>query len=92
VGETRLDLNATLLLYTDGLVEGDGQDLGANVRELQAVLGRGDPPSVQDVCSAVLDSQLRGRRRDDVALLVVKVTEMTSRSEPATTSVTATTS
>jgi serine phosphatase RsbU (regulator of sigma subunit) len=92
MGETRLELHATLLLYTDGLVEGDGQDLGANVLELQAVVGRADPPSVQDVCSAVLDSQLRGSRRDDVALLVVKVTEMNSRGEPATKTVTARTS
>jgi serine phosphatase RsbU (regulator of sigma subunit) len=82
MGETRLERNATLLLYTDGLVEGDGQDLAANVRELRAVLGRSDPPAVQDVCAAVLDSQLPGSRRDDVALLVVKVTELTSRGEP----------
>jgi serine phosphatase RsbU (regulator of sigma subunit) len=91
IGETRLELNATLFLYTDGLVEGEGQDLGGNVRELQAVLGRADPTAVQDVCAAVLDSQLPGSRRDDVALLVVKVTEMTSRREPATKTVTATT-
>jgi serine phosphatase RsbU (regulator of sigma subunit) len=91
MGETRLERNATLLLYTDGLVEGDGQDLAANVRELRAVLGRSDPPAVQDVCAAVLDSQLPGSRRDDVALLVVKVTELTSRGEPATETATATT-
>jgi serine phosphatase RsbU (regulator of sigma subunit) len=91
MGETRLDLNATLLLYTDGLVEADGHDLVASIRQLQDGLGRADRPAAQDVCAAILEAQLPGSRRDDVALLVVKVTELASRSEPATKTATATT-
>jgi serine phosphatase RsbU (regulator of sigma subunit) len=75
-GEVQLELNSTLLLYTDGLVEVEGQDLSANVEHLQVVLGRADRPEVHDVCAAILDAQLPGSRRDDVAMLLVKVTRL----------------
>src|SRR5262249_38938741 len=40
IGQTRLDVNSTLLLYTDGLVEVEGQDLGENIGQLKAMLSR----------------------------------------------------
>jgi serine phosphatase RsbU (regulator of sigma subunit) len=82
MGDRWLGLNSTLLLYTDGLVEAEGQDLAANVRQLQAVLGRAGLPAVQDVCATVLDAQLTSSRRDDVAILLVKVTELPATGEP----------
>jgi serine phosphatase RsbU (regulator of sigma subunit) len=82
MGDMWLDLNSTLVLYTDGLVEVEGQDLAANVGQLQAVLGKGGLRDAQDVCTTVLEAKLTGSRRDDVAILVVKVTELPSTAAP----------
>jgi serine phosphatase RsbU (regulator of sigma subunit) len=91
MGDKRLGLRSTLLLYTDGLVEAEGQDLAANLGQLQAVLSRGDLPAAQDVCATVLDAQLTDSRRDDVAILVVKVAELPSTGEPTAETATAAT-
>src|SRR5262249_44510864 len=80
-GLTRLEVNASLLLYTDGLVEVDGEDLAVQVEHLQMVLGGADGPTVRDVCTAVLDAQLPSSRRDDVAILLVKVIGSSSTGE-----------
>jgi serine phosphatase RsbU (regulator of sigma subunit) len=83
MGDRWLELNSTLLLYTDGLVEVEGQDLVAKVGQLQAVLGGAGLRAAEDVCATVLEAQLTGSRRDDVAILVVRVTELPSAGEPA---------
>jgi hypothetical protein len=72
-----------LLLYTDGLVEVEGQDLSVNVEHLQAILGRADRPEVEDVCAAIPDTQLPGSRGDDVAILLVKLTHLPTTGGPA---------
>jgi serine phosphatase RsbU (regulator of sigma subunit) len=81
-GETRLELNSALLLYTDGLVEDGDRDLSVNVERLRSVLARASGSDVQHVCSAILDAQLAGSRRDDVAILIVKVTDLPPTGEP----------
>ncbi len=82
-GEKLIGPGDTLLLYTDGLVEIEGQDLTETVTRLQGVLGRADLPTAQGVCEAVLEAQLHEQRRDDVALLAVGVTEVPSSGQPA---------
>jgi serine phosphatase RsbU (regulator of sigma subunit) len=82
IGQTRLTVNSALLLYTDGLVEVEGQDLAENIGQLKAMLSRTDRPVVQDVCAAIVEARLPVRRRDDLAVLVVKVTEPPSSGEP----------
>jgi serine phosphatase RsbU (regulator of sigma subunit) len=89
--QARLDVNATLLLYTDGLVEVEGQDLGTTVELLKGVLRRAAQPRVQDVCTAILEAQLPGGRRDDVAILVVKISDLPSTGDPTAETATATT-
>jgi serine phosphatase RsbU (regulator of sigma subunit) len=83
-GQTRLDVNSTLLLYTDGLVEVEGQDLSENLEQLSAILSKADRPVVQDVCAAIVEARLPVRRRDDLAILVVKITEPPSSGEQTT--------
>ena len=73
VGEKMLPARSTLLLYTDGLVEVRHQSLGVTIGELREVFGRADRPTAQEVCDSILATQLPGSRRDDVALLVVRL-------------------
>ncbi len=90
-GEKRLDPNSTVLFYTDGLVEVDGGDLGTNVEHLRAVLGRDDRPTGEELCAAILEAQPSGGRRDDVAILIVSVTDFPPTGEQAAEATTATT-
>ncbi len=81
-GHTRLGLGSTLLLYTDGLVEIEGEDLTVTVDHLKEVLQGADFPTAQEICDAVLEEQVQSSRRDDVALLVVKVAPRAPSGEP----------
>ena len=76
VGERMLAAGSTLLLYTDGLVESQGQNLAVTIDHLRQALGRADQPSAEQVCAAVLTTELPKTRRDDVALLVVRIEEV----------------
>jgi anti-sigma regulatory factor (Ser/Thr protein kinase) len=68
---TTLDPEATLLFYTDGLVEGPGLPLVEGLEQLRrASSGRDLDP--ESLCSSVLSSIGPGSR-DDVALLAVAV-------------------
>jgi serine phosphatase RsbU (regulator of sigma subunit) len=82
-GDRTLDLNSTLLFYTDGLVETEGADLAVTVGQLRDAFAGTHRPTAEGVCAAVLDTQLPGARRDDVALLVVTVTSLRPQAEPA---------
>jgi PAS domain S-box-containing protein len=69
-----LPAGATLVLYTDGLVESRTADLDAGLARLRAVAADatdgGDPdPGV--LCDRLLDALTGPRRADDVALLAV---------------------
>ena len=78
LAEAILPAGSTLLLYTDGLVEVRDQSLGVTVGQLREVLSRADPTSAREVCSSILGVQLATSRRDDVALLVVRLQPETS--------------
>jgi PAS domain S-box-containing protein len=67
-----LDDGATLLLFTDGLVERRGSDLDEGLRALQkTLLDLGEAP-LEDLCDAVLDRLVPGETTDDVALIAVR--------------------
>jgi GAF domain-containing protein len=66
-----LQPGATVVLYTDGLVERRGEDLDAGVERLRSALAEvGDRP-LDEVCDALL-SRLGEDAEDDVALLAVR--------------------
>ena len=64
-----------LAMYTDGLVERPGEDIGAGMTRLASALASGPAPSLDDLCDSVLAS-LAPRRRDDVALLLARTCPM----------------
>jgi serine phosphatase RsbU (regulator of sigma subunit) len=70
-----LDHGATVLLYTDGLVERRGQSLDEGLRELRDTLldlaSEGLPLDL--LCERVLRRMLPERRDDDVALVAVRL-------------------
>jgi serine phosphatase RsbU (regulator of sigma subunit)/anti-sigma regulatory factor (Ser/Thr protein kinase) len=70
--EGRLEPGATMLLYTDGVVERPGEPLDVGLERLRQTAASLDrrPGSM---CDAILDSMLpEGADRDDVALLVAR--------------------
>jgi len=70
----RLSDSATLLLYTDGLVERRGEGLAERLDQLAdaAVAARPDA-GLEDLCDALLGSAFATERpRDDVALIAVR--------------------
>lgn len=75
VGSRLLTPGSALLLYTDGLVETQGGDISAAVAQLRSVLSDAEGASAEGICAAVLETQVRSPRKDDVALLVVKIDE-----------------
>jgi len=73
-GSARLSDSATLLLYTDGLVERRGEGLAERLDQLAdaAVAARPDA-GLEDLCDALLGSAFATERpRDDVALIAVR--------------------
>jgi serine phosphatase RsbU (regulator of sigma subunit) len=70
-----LEPGTTIVLYTDGLVERPDADMDEGFARLVevAVAARHDDPD--ELADSILDAMLgSGRRRDDVALLIVRVT------------------
>jgi serine phosphatase RsbU (regulator of sigma subunit) len=66
-----LEPGATVLLYTDGLIERRGEDLDTGIERLRRTLADlGDVP-LDDVCDALL-LRLGADAEDDVALLAVR--------------------
>ncbi|HYJ74900.1 MAG TPA: SpoIIE family protein phosphatase [Kineosporiaceae bacterium] len=74
--EERVELprGATLVCYSDGLVERRGEDLALGIERLRRVVADSAARPVDDLAQAVLDGMLGGRlHEDDVALLVLRV-------------------
>ena len=71
---TTLDPWSTVLLYTDGLVEGPELPLGQGLDGLRSSL-EGGPREPEALCHAVLDTlDVRAGFRDDLALLALQLT------------------
>jgi serine phosphatase RsbU (regulator of sigma subunit)/anti-sigma regulatory factor (Ser/Thr protein kinase) len=71
---TTLDPWSTVLLYTDGLVEGPDLPLGQGLDGLLSSL-EGGPREPEALCHAVLDTlDVRAGFRDDLALLALQLT------------------
>ncbi|WP_155060299.1 SpoIIE family protein phosphatase [Streptomyces blattellae] len=74
--ETHAPAGATLVLYTDGLVESRDWDVLAGVERLCGRLraaGSGSaPPTLEDLCDNALGTLGTGDRDDDIALLAAR--------------------
>ncbi|OKI53616.1 SpoIIE family protein phosphatase [Streptomyces sp. MJM1172] len=69
--EIRLPEGSTLVLYTDGLIEGRHRDLDVTLDRLSRALAhRGRTP--EDTCRAVIDAVAPDHPEDDIALLVAR--------------------
>jgi PAS domain S-box-containing protein len=71
---TELDVpdGAVLVLYTDGLVEARGTDIGAGIERLRETLCR-RLDSLEDACDELLSAMEPGGEPDDVALLMARL-------------------
>jgi hypothetical protein len=67
---------STLLLYTDGLVEVPGQSLTELIGDLKLAAAAAAPQASPDeFCDRVLETMRPAASRDDVAMLVVRLSE-----------------
>jgi len=67
-----LQPGATVLLYTDGLVERRGEHLDTGLCRLTETAGRLADLPLQQLCDTLLQELADGRHEDDVALLAVR--------------------
>jgi serine phosphatase RsbU (regulator of sigma subunit) len=65
--------SATVVLYTDGLVERRDADLDENIARLAAVLGDVGNKPLDAMCDELLARLVPAQNEDDVALLAVRV-------------------
>ncbi|MEU9954396.1 SpoIIE family protein phosphatase [Streptomyces sp. NPDC050982] len=74
--EMHAPTGATLLLYTDGLVESRETDVGTGVEalrsSLRAAAGGRSAPSLELLCDHILGVMVPGSRDDDIALLTAR--------------------
>ena len=72
--EITLDRGATVLLYTDGLVERRGDELDDGLAQLRdALLAVGGDVTLDELCDQILKTMLPGEPDDDVALVAVRL-------------------
>jgi PAS domain S-box-containing protein len=71
--ELRLPPGSILALYTDGLIERPGEDIGIGLSRLVSALADGPAGSLDELCDSVL-ARLAPHPRDDVALLLARTT------------------
>jgi PAS domain S-box-containing protein len=76
--EMELPPGSVLALYTDGLIEQPGQDIGTGMSRLARTLTASPARSLDDLCDSVLTG-LGPYARDDIALLLARTTAGTAR-------------
>ncbi|MGY1749047.1 SpoIIE family protein phosphatase [Modestobacter sp. SYSU DS0511] len=74
-GETTVELppGATVLLYTDGLVERSGSDLDVGVGRLHRLATELAHLPLEELCDQLLERLVEGHPADDVALVAVRL-------------------
>jgi serine phosphatase RsbU (regulator of sigma subunit)/PAS domain-containing protein len=71
--QTELERGATVLLYTDGLVERRGQSIDDGLNHLRAILAELASWDLPELCDEVLARMLPRGAEDDVALAAVRL-------------------
>jgi serine phosphatase RsbU (regulator of sigma subunit) len=80
-GTLVLEPGATLILYSDGLVERRGVAIDVGLEELRAAAERSRRLGVDDLCDALVRDLLDGRPiQDDVVVLAIRVVGTTAAS------------
>ncbi|MEV5408498.1 SpoIIE family protein phosphatase [Thermopolyspora sp. NPDC052614] len=75
--ELTLPHDAVLALYTDGLVESRDRDIDVGIEALRKLLSV-RLRDLEDICDATIAAQRPGDERDDIALMLARVRELTS--------------
>jgi PAS domain S-box-containing protein len=79
-GSAFIPRGATVILYTDGLVEDRETDIDAGVAKLCALVAGHDPAlGVSTLCDRLLDELLTGPRTDDAAVVAVRISDSWGR-------------
>ncbi|MBO3751003.1 SpoIIE family protein phosphatase [Streptosporangiaceae bacterium NEAU-GS5] len=76
IRELVLPPGSVLALYTDGLVESRERDIDAGITALRKVLSA-SRQDLEDMCDLTIGTQRPGHDRDDIALLLAQVRELT---------------
>ncbi|HEY3957482.1 MAG TPA: SpoIIE family protein phosphatase [Streptosporangiaceae bacterium] len=72
-----VDDGSLLVLYTDGLVEVRGQDIDDGLARLRNVFGPGATERpLEDLCKATLDGVYSDQQRDDIAVLLARLSRI----------------
>jgi anti-sigma regulatory factor (Ser/Thr protein kinase) len=71
-GSTTLEPGATLVLYTDGLVEVRDELIDRGIERLESALVDGDAATPEALCERIIRQTIGGEANDDVTLLVVQ--------------------
>jgi len=71
--DRQLAEDSVLALYTDGLIERPGEDIGIGLSRLARAIAAGPLRPPGDLCDSVL-ARLAPRPRDDIALLLARTT------------------
>jgi serine phosphatase RsbU (regulator of sigma subunit)/anti-sigma regulatory factor (Ser/Thr protein kinase) len=73
----QIDDGSLFVLYTDGLVENRGRDIDDGLNRLRAVFGPGSTKrNLEDLCKAVLDGVYADQQRDDIAVLLARLSRI----------------
>src|SRR5260370_19139742 len=70
----KVEDGSLFVLYTDGLVENNGQDISDGLAPLHGIFGPGSPiRPLTDLCRATLDGVYSDHQRDDIAVLIARL-------------------
>lgn len=76
--EFTLPDGTVLAFYTDGLVESRDRDIDEGISALRGLLS-GHDQDLEEVCDLTIGAQRPGHERDDIALLLARVSELTKK-------------
>ena len=79
-GHRRLPPGASLLCYTDGLIEHRRHDIGEGLAALSETLQRSRPSSAEQTCATVQAALVGAATQDDICLLTARLTAPLSTS------------
>lgn len=75
--EFTIDDGSLLVLYTDGLVENRTRDIDDGLADLRKIFGAGSHSRpLEDLCKATLDGVYADQQRDDIAVLIARLSRM----------------